>query len=318
MTRLKALLILPCLAFVVQAQIDVDLVLEREFFLPAEPVEVGLRIANFTGDPLKLGAQRDWLQFSVESAKGNVVSKLAEPPESGEFTLQQSTRGTLRWNLTPMFSIDQPGTYRVVATVRLPSGEAYTTLPASFEVIAGVKLNEPREVGVKLPDGTTERRKFILQQVNFLAKVQLYLRITDVAESHTFAVIPLGSTVSFDRAQWVVDRETQFHVLHRATGSQYLYHVFLGDGSIVARQLWARSNEGRPELKVNDDGLVRVYNAVRISSPGDLPAAKGTNSVGATAEPAAAPVKPEVKPDAGPTPASKPPEAKPNDAKAPQ
>jgi hypothetical protein len=316
MNRLACLLALPLLGVAACAQVDVDLVLDRQFFLPAEPIEVGVRVANFTGSPLTLGAEKDWLSFTVEEVKGRVVSKLAEPSESGEFTLKQATRGTLRWNLAPLFAIDHPGPYRVVATVRLPSGEVYTTEAANFEIVSGVRLNEPREVGVKMPDGSFERRKYILQQVNFMKKVQLYLRVMDAHETQTFAVTPLGPTVSFDRPQWVVDAESRFHVLHRADSNNYLYHVFRGDGTLTIRQLWA-SEEGRPELRVNGEGEVRVFGGVRRPSAADLPASVGTNSVSGTNRTNAPP--PGAAEEAGhrQAPATNPPEAKINDVTAP-
>ena len=147
MKWLSRLLTHALLGLALYAQVDVDLVLSREAFLPGEPIEATTRFANFTGRPLTLGTEPGWLQFTVERSGGRVVTKQSEPPESGEFTLQQSTRGKLKWNLTPLFSLEDTGAYRVFASIRLPDGEIRTTLPASFEIVAGVPLHEPREVG---------------------------------------------------------------------------------------------------------------------------------------------------------------------------
>jgi hypothetical protein len=111
----------------------------------------------------------------------------------------------------------------------------------------------------------------VLQRVSFLRKVQLYARVTDESETHTIRVIPLGSTVSFDRPEWIVDRETQFHVLHRADSSHYFYHVLTADGTIQIRQLMIGDGVARPEIRVNKEGEVRVFGAIRRPYPGELP-----------------------------------------------
>lgn len=289
MSRLAVLLSLPLWLFSALAQVDLDLVLEREVFLPAEDIEIGVRIANFTGAKATFGQESNWLQFMVEGDRGRVVSKLQDPPESGEFTLEQSTRGKLRYNLTPLFSMEIPGNYRVFATLRLPSGEVISSDSKNIEIVQGVKLSEPREVGYTLPDGTIERRKFMLQRATFLKKVQLYARLTDSSESHTYKVIPLGNTVSFDRPEWLADRGTRFHVLHRADSTRYFYHILSPDGTIASRQLWISNGTARPELRVNEEGEIRVFRATRESYPGDIP--KPADGVTKTNSPTATQLK---------------------------
>jgi hypothetical protein len=271
MTRLAALLAMPFLVWSVMAQVDLDLTMERQIFLPSEDAEVAVRISNFTGEPLTLGQDPRWIHFTVEDLRGRVAGKLQDPPDTGEFTLEPATRGKLRFNITPLFNITTPGAYRVFASVRLPTGEEVTSDPHNFEIISGVKLSEPREVGFRNAEGQLERRKFVLQRASFLKKVQLYARLTDATESHTIKVIPLGNTVSFDRPEWLVDRESHFHVLHRTDSAHYFYHILSPDGSLTFRQLWLADGSGRVELRVNEEGEVRVFGAVRRPYPGELP-----------------------------------------------
>jgi len=275
----------------VSAQVDVDLSMAREAFLPAEDIDVGVRISNFTGSQLTLGKEPGWLHFSVERIFGGVAERLAEPPESGEFTLEQATRGKLTFNIAPLFRLATPGSYRVSATVLLPSGEQATSAPKTFEIITGARVSEGREVGWKSPDGKLERRKFIVQKGNFQKKAQLYVRVTDASESHTIKVLPLGNSVSFDRPEWVVDRQTRFHILHRTDASHYLYHVILPDGSIESRQMLINDGSGRTQFRVNDEGEIRVFGGIRRAYPGELPAPKeaatSTNAVALDAKQAA-------------------------------
>ncbi len=294
MNRLAAIGLLLLLAGPALAQVDIDLILERQVFLPSEDIEVGVRVSNFTGGPLALGQDPRWLQFTVEELRGRVSGKLADPPETGEFTLEQATRGKLRFNLTPLFAVGTPGVYRVFATIRLPGGEEISSQAKTFEIINGTRLSEPREVGYQRPDGTFERRKFLLQRASFLKKVQLYARLTDGTETQTIKVIPLGSTVSFDRPEWLVDRETRFHVLHRADSNNYFYHILTPEGEVQLRQLMVSDGVGRPEIRVNDQGEVRVFGAVRRPYPGELPKpSEGTSGGAAGGARTNAPAGPE-------------------------
>lgn len=274
MIRLVAVALAVLCSGWVSAQVDVDLTLPRETFLPAEDIDLGVRISNFTGGPLTLGKEPRWLQFTVERISGGVVERLSDPPESGEFTLQQATRGKLTFNLTPLFRLSTPGAYRVTAAVLLPGGEQASSAPKAVEIISGARMNEGREVGWKAPDGTVERRKFIVQRASFQKKSQLYVRITDPSEAHTIKVLPLGNSVSFDRPEWIVDRQTRFHILHRTDASHYLYHVIVPDGTIETRQMMFNDGSGRTQLRVNEDGEIRIFGAVRRPFPGELPAAK--------------------------------------------
>ena len=170
--------------------------------------------------------------------------------------------------------------------------------------MSGVRLNPDRVLGVTLPDGTTVKRKYILQQVNFLRKLRLYLRVTDGDESTNFKVTNLGNVVTFDPPRWVVDRQNRFHVLHRIDANSSAYHLFETNGQITRRELY-RYTTTTPELRVNEAGEVAVIGGVRRPSPGDIPA-PGTNRP--PAKVTTADLKPEenAKPPTEPTPERKP------------
>jgi hypothetical protein len=294
-----------CLGSVARAQIELRLSTDRDFFLPGEELDLTVKVANFSGGPLTLGEQPDWIRFTVERSDSGVVNKLSEVSESGSFTLEHATVGTLHFNLMPHFALDRPGTYQVVAQATTPkSAEIYSSGAKTFEIVSGVRLNPDRVLGVTLPDGTTVKRKYILQQVNFLRKLRLYLRVTDGDESTNFKVTNLGNVVTFDPPRWVVDRQNRFHVLHRVDANSSAYHLFETNGQITRRELY-RYTTTTPELRVNEAGEVAVIGGVRRPSPGDIPA-PGTNRP--PAKVTTADLKPEenAKPPTEPTPDRKP------------
>src|SRR5690242_21888625 len=99
--------------FRVSAQVTVDLSMDQEQFLPSESVPLAVKITNQSGQQLHLGAEPDWLTFSVEAADGFVVIKNSEVPVLGEFDLESSQMAIKRVDLQPYFSMTKPGRYRV-------------------------------------------------------------------------------------------------------------------------------------------------------------------------------------------------------------
>ena len=58
------------------AQVTAEVTLDQDQFLPGETLVAAVRITNRSGQALHLGAEPDWLSFSVESRDGAVVAKL--------------------------------------------------------------------------------------------------------------------------------------------------------------------------------------------------------------------------------------------------
>ena len=85
--------------------------LEQDQFLPGETLPVTVQVTNNSGQTLHLGADADWLKFSVESADDSfVVMKNADPPVVGAFDLGSSEVATKRVDLAPYFVMTPRGT----------------------------------------------------------------------------------------------------------------------------------------------------------------------------------------------------------------
>src|SRR5437867_373849 len=102
-----------------RAQIEVEVALDQDQFLPNEPVLAAVRVTNRSGQTLRLGEAADWLQISVEGKEGFLVTRLDDVPVVGAFTLGSSKVATKRVNLTPYFDLSRPGRYAITATVRI-------------------------------------------------------------------------------------------------------------------------------------------------------------------------------------------------------
>ncbi len=257
------------LAWVAHGQVDLKLEIPQTQMLTGERIEVAVRISNFTGRTLTLGAETNWLRFQVEDRSGAAVFKLGEVPDSGHFVLQAVERGTLRFDIAPCFKLDQPGRYKVFALARIPGGEDVASPAASFELVRGTRLAQ-QPFGFDGPAGM-ERRKYVLHQANYLDTVALYVRVCDDTETVSYQVTRLGKTVSFTKPQNLLDAESRWHVLHQFGRVDYVHHVFRPDGTLETRQYHVVTDR-RPELRVNDAGKVAVFGGARRLSVDDFPA----------------------------------------------
>lgn len=260
----------------VWAQIKVEVVPAQGQFLPNEELTVAVRVSNFSGKTLQLGADSGWLKLSVESRDGFVVSKLGETPVQGEFDLASSKVATKRVDIAPYFSLLKPGRYTVTATVRVPGWEQeFTSAPAAFDIIQGVKLWE-QEFGVPSTNaaaGEPEVRRYALQQANYLKQLQLYVRVTDSAGARTFAVRSIGKMVSFSQPEPQVDKLNRLHVLWQNGARAFAYRVVNADGELIGSETYDYTTS-RPKLRVDEGGKISVVGGARRVTRDDLPAAR--------------------------------------------
>ena len=258
------------------AQVTVEVTQDQDQFLEGEPLPIAVRVINRSGQLLHLGAEPDWLTFSVQSREGSVVAKNGEAPVVGEFLLESSKAGIKRLDLQPYFGLSQPGRYAIVATVHIKEwGQDLSSRPKSFDIIDGAKLWE-QEIGVPRTgtSGAPEVRKYILQQANYIkGHLRLYLRVTD-AYGKALRVFAIGPMVSFGRPDPPqVDRFSNLHVIYQNGPSSFSYTVFNPDGELVTRQVYDYTSS-RPRLFANEDGDINVKGGSRRVTVNDVPAPK--------------------------------------------
>lgn len=243
----------------------------------SESLPIRLRITNLSGQPLRLGDQPDWLNFTIESREGTPLKKTGEVPMPKPFTIESSKTVSLSTDLMPHFNLSEPGHYSLKAKIKIPQLEKeLTTTPRTFDVISGSKVWE-REVGVP---GTTppEVRRFALQQATFLKQLRLYVRVTDEKELTVFRVLLLGTLTSFSTPEAVVDGSSQLHVLFQNGPRSFIYSVINPDGEQLIRQTWDYTGESRPRLRSESDGRVIVSGGVRRILLSDLPPPRVANT----------------------------------------
>ena len=269
--------------FSASAQVTVNVVLDQEQFLPNESLPVAVRITNRSGQPLHLGADANWLTFSVTSVDSFVVTRIADVPVQGEFDLGSSQMATKRVDLAPYFKLTRQGSYRLVATVHIKDWNAeIPSPPQSFDVIDGAKLWS-QTFGLPAPAGVTngapEVRKYTLEQANYLrSQLRMYVQVSDESETRIFKVRAIGPMVSFSQPEALVDRFCHLHVMHQSGARIFTYSVVNPGGDIVRQEIYDYFNT-RPRLHTDDDGNITVLGGARRVKPNGMPAVMPPNEV---------------------------------------
>lgn len=261
------------------AQVEVEVVMDQDKFLPAEELMAGVRIVNRSGQTLRLGEAADWIKFTIEKDAGGVVHQSGEPPVKGGFDLESASRATVRVDLAPHFGLRQQGRYLITATVKIHGWDKiFTTKPMPVEIVEGTKLWE-QEVGVPQPGGLPEMRVYTLQQANYLKnQLRLYLRVSD-RHGHVIKMIKVGPMVSFGQPVQQIDQQSRLHLLYQISNKRFSYLVVKPDGEIQTRKTFEYS-ETRPRLLPDDKGEFSVRGGERCISPDDIPRATETKENG--------------------------------------
>ncbi|HUA36984.1 MAG TPA: hypothetical protein VMA35_01135 [Candidatus Sulfopaludibacter sp.] len=275
-------------AFSVSAQVTVSVTLDQNQFLPSESLPVEIHITNQSGQSLHLGADPDWLTFSVDAADDFIVVKNADPPVQGAFELDSSQVATKRVDLQPYFDLKRPGRYSIIATVRIKDWNTdVTSPPRGFDVISGAKLWS-QAFGVPLPAGVSNRppevRKYTLEEANYLhSQLRMYVQVSDESGTTIFKVRPIGPMVSFSQPEEQLDRSSNLHVLYQSGAASFLYSVINPSGDIVRQEIYDYLNV-RPRLLVGDDGSVTIYGGVRRVKPQVIPLVQSPDELSAPAK----------------------------------
>jgi hypothetical protein len=268
-----------------QAQLNgvtAELQLGQDQYLPDEDVQLKVRIANRSGQPVVLGTDNQWITFNVVGEHEYVAPKQGEMPVQSPFTLLSGQAVTREFNPTPYFGFRQPGRYNLSATMKIAQWKQEIPCKAvAFTVSEGVPLPHLGDltIGVPPPAGVTnvppEVRRYSLLKASDLDELRLYFRLTD-KNGRTLRVFPLARMLSFSDPEAQIDRANNLHVLLQTGARTFTYAVLDPNGNLLARQ-FHEFTRTRPSLHSNNDGQIFVEGGRRVLTWDDIPApAAGT------------------------------------------
>jgi hypothetical protein len=261
-------------AFCASAQINVEITMKQEQFLPGESVPVYVHVTNRSGETLHLGDDNDWLTFLVESDDGFMVIKKSDPDVIGPFDLGSSEVATKHVNLAPYFSLTRNGRYKVTAILHIKNWNTQiTSAPQKFDVIQGAELWS-QVFGVPDPAATNAPpriRKYTLVEANYLQdQLRLYVQVND-AGGGGLKVRAIGPMISFGQPEAQLDPVSNLHILYQDGASAFSYAVVDPDGNIIQQDVYDYVST-RPRLRQDNNGNISVYGGVRRTEMPDVQA----------------------------------------------
>lgn len=238
------------------AQLDVQLQIPRNLYIRFEPIVVTVSITNRSGQAILL-EDRDsspWFGFEISTREGypiaprkTLVGKEPIRIGAGEMLRRQV-------NLTPLYALDEYGTYKIRAKVMDPVVQRiHLSAPVAIEMSDG-RLIWEQTVGHP-EEGT--KRKLTLLTHRMTNSTALYLRIQDPDRGRVFCTHRLGKFLTYREPEVEIDANNQIHILHLHAPKSYTYsHIGL-NGEILERKSFVMGATA-PKLTREAGGKIAV------------------------------------------------------------
>ena len=275
MKFLVQLVLLLFLAAAAQAQIQVELKFKRLQYVAHEPVMATVKITNLAGRDIDLhdeNGQR-WFGFEVNAGEGRLLSPLRLTAPEPALHVEAGKTVTRKVNLTPVFPVQDLGSYHVRANVYIADQNRLFYSKTKVFQVADARPIWQKTVGI--PDGMPgagEERTYSLLSNRFPDHTSLYVRVENRNRGVVYTTYSLGHVIAYDEPQAELDRANQLHVLHCAAPRSWAYsHIGL-NGELLAHSTFVETKT-RPRLRHAMDGAIAVSGG-RL----DLPIAQSARS----------------------------------------
>ncbi len=241
------------------AQIEMQIKTHRNQFIIHEPLVLDLNITNRAGKELFLHQEglKPWLNIIVTNSKGTPLTPLkklnfkAVKIPSGR-ALQKSI------DLAQLFPLDDYGSYKVYAMVRLPGQgrEGFNSNTAKFIVTtARIIASQHFGIGANL-------REYKLMSFTDEKQNSLYFALHDKATDRNLKTYTLGPALTFERPKTMVDGKNNFNILYLVKPNIYAHLVINSKGVLKTRRYHQRGAYEKPKLVAFANGEVKVSGSI--------------------------------------------------------
>src|SRR5437763_6674545 len=251
-----------------EAQVQVDLKFKRLQYIAYEPVMATLGITNLAGRDIDLhdADGQSWFGFEVSGGESQPIPPITTDSAQPPLQIKAGQKVTQRINLTPLYPVQDFGTYHVRAHIYFADlGKSFYSGTKVFEVTAARPIWQ-QTVGI--PDGvsaTGNRRTYSLLTNRFPDHTSLYVRVQDKDSGIVYATYSLGRAIAFEEPQAEIDHANQLHVLHCSAPRAWAYSRVGLNGELLAHSSFMETKT-RPRLVHAANGDVAVRGGT-IESP---------------------------------------------------
>ncbi len=241
---MKKSALLPFLIFLagsVHAQIQVELKLKRLQYIAYEPVFASVAVTNLAGRDIELHDDhgQHWFGFEVSGKEGQPIGPVGRLEGEAPLRVESGKTVVRRVNLTPLYAVQDLGTYHVRANIYFADlNKFFYSQARAFQVINARPI---WQTTVGIPEGMPgagQARTYSLLSNRFADHTSLYVRVENKESGSVYATYSLGRIIAYDEPQKEIDRANQLHVLHCTAPRTWAYsHIGLNGQLLKARNV---------------------------------------------------------------------------------
>jgi len=252
-----------------EAQIQVDLELDRNLYIAHEPITGTLTLVNRAGQDLVFGDSggASWLDFTVTDNRGQLIIPVRNRLNESPVVLAAGQTHKHKVTINRQYPMSSVGIYRVKANVTFPQiNRVFESRTVSVQITEGQQMWS-QIVGVPqgYPGAGSYREYQLMTYYHGARSKALYFRLRDSDSGQVFKTYPIGDYVAVRKPNYAVDRMNQLHVLHMTGPQRYQYTVIAIDGEPIRRERFYEKGTNRPQLKSTDFGDVSVVGGITES-----------------------------------------------------
>jgi hypothetical protein len=255
-----ALLVLLAVPLRAQAQISVQLTIERDALMLFESIPVVANVHNFSGRTIELADddQTSWLNFLVSDEAGATISPVGNKLAFDPVKIAPGITVRITFDLLTHYDLRQRGTFIVRAVVDGNGAHALSS-PVKFNITRGREVWK-QTVGLHVAAGQTNEdyRTYALLSRRAEHSEVLYASVQDDPHQLVYGTIPLGESISVGNPTAMIDNDGHLHVLFRSGPRSHSYAEVDPAAKVVKRAVYSDVLSA-PQLVAEADGTVAVH-----------------------------------------------------------
>ena len=261
-----------------QAQLVVDLTLDKKTYVAYEPIKIQVRVSNRAGRDIVLGgpAGASWLNFDVGTDDGKPILPSGVTPFAASTVLPSGKSVTRHISLGKSYPLGRPRNYRVKANVYFSGTQKF--ISSRTRIFYVIEANRVWEQTVGIPKGEPGGggyRRYQLLKTRDAKRTQLYVRVSDIQTKKVLATYSLGRFIEVVNPQVTTDGKNRMHVLFLGAPHTYSHKTINYDGQTLTADIY-RDEAGTPQLMESSDGSVSVKGGLPFDPSAPNPAVPGT------------------------------------------
>ncbi len=248
-----------------QAQLMVQMKLQKTHYLAYEPMRATVTINNRSGHDIVLGGPkgRSWLTLDVYR-DGQLLSP--RPSGSARFSpvLLASGKSIIKTvDVAQIYPVTDYGSYSISAAAYFPPLKKYFSSPKQRANVTDSRAFWKQAVGVSQGRyKLASFREFSLHKHHDSGNSTIYVRLREVKGTRVYCTFSLGRYINVRKPQATVDSQNRLHVMHMISPRIYSHAQVSPEGTFLGNKYYREVANNRPTLTIDTDGSVKVAGGV--------------------------------------------------------